>query len=67
MQINEMLEYQKLDGEIRKLENDVKNSEDRKNATKMQDYLKDCQNKTFDNAFVKNDFFGGQVQVSTVC
>ena len=45
MQINEMLEYQKLDGEIRKLESDIKNSEERKNATKMQDYLKDCQNK----------------------
>jgi len=45
MQIKEMLEYQKLDGEIRKLEAEVKNSEDRKNATKMQDYLRDGQAK----------------------
>ena len=45
MQIKEMLEYQKLDGEIRKIEAEVKNSEDRKNATKMQDYLRDSQAK----------------------
>ena len=45
MQIKEMLEYQKLDGEIRKLENSLKNSEERKNATKMQDYIKDGQAK----------------------
>ena len=45
MQIKEMLEYQKLDGEIRKLEAEVKNSEERKNATKMQDYLRDGQAK----------------------
>ena len=36
-------------------------------AKGIDNYLSDCQNKTFDNAFVKNDFFGGQVQVSTVC
>ena len=45
MQIKEILEYQKLDGEIRKIEAEVKNSEDRKNATKMQDYLRDSQAK----------------------
>lgn len=45
MQIKEMLEYQKLDGEIRKLEAEIKNSEERKNATKMQDYLRDSQAK----------------------
>jgi len=45
MQIKEMVEYQKLDGQIRRLENDLKNSEERKNAAKMQDYLRDSQNK----------------------
>ena len=45
MQIKEMLEYQKLDGEIRKLKSELAGNEDRKNATKMQDFLKDGQNK----------------------
>ena len=45
MQIKEMLEYQKIDGEIRKLESSLKNSDERKNATKMQEYLKDGQVK----------------------
>ena len=45
MQIKEMLEYQKIDGQIRKPEAELKNSDDRKNATKMQEYLKDSQGK----------------------
>ena len=45
MQMKEILEYQKLDGKIRKIENEIKNSEDRKNASKMQDYLRDSQVK----------------------
>ena len=45
MNLKEMIEYQKLDGQIRKLELELKNSEERKNASKMQDYLKDSQAK----------------------
>ena len=45
MQLNEILEYQKLDMQIRKIQNDLKNSEDRKNATKMKEYFLDNQSK----------------------
>ena len=45
MQMKEMLEYQKLDSKIKKIENEIRNSEDRKNASKMQDYLRDSQAK----------------------
>jgi len=45
MQMKEILEYQKLDSKIRKIENEIRNSEDRKNASKMQDYLRDSQAK----------------------
>lgn len=40
-----MLNYQKLDNEIVKLENDLKQNAERKNAAKMQQALKDYQAK----------------------
>ena len=45
MNYKDILEYQKLDIKIRKIDAEIRNSEDRKNATKMQEYLKDSQNK----------------------
>ena len=45
MQIKEILEYQKIDSKIRKIDAEIKNSEDRKKATQMQEYLRDSQSK----------------------
>ena len=43
--MKEILEYQKIDSQIRKLEAEIKNSEDRKNASRMQEYLQTSQAK----------------------
>ncbi len=43
--MKEMLKYQQLDLEIKKIEEDVNQHSDRKNALKMQQVLKDCQAK----------------------
>lgn len=43
--MKEILKYQDLDLEVQKLEGDIKENEDRKNAIKMQQYLKDYQSK----------------------
>ena len=43
--MNEILKYQDLDLEVQKLESDIKENADRKNAIKMQQYLKDYQSK----------------------
>lgn len=40
-----MLKYQELDNEILRLETELKQSSERKNAVKMQQLLKDCQSK----------------------
>ena len=40
-----MLKYQEVDNEIVRLENELKQSAERKNAAKMQQVLKDCQTK----------------------
>ena len=41
MQLKEILDYQKIDMQIRKIQNDLKANGDRQNASKMQDYLRD--------------------------
>jgi len=43
--MKEILNYQELDLEILKLESDIAENADRKNALKMQQYLKDYQAK----------------------
>jgi len=43
--MKEILKYQELDAKIRQLKSKVSNSESRKKAAAMQDYLKDSQNK----------------------
>jgi len=45
MNYKDILEYQKFDIKIRKIDAEIRNSDDRKNATKMQEYLKDSQSK----------------------
>lgn len=43
--MKEILKYQELDLEIQKIENEIVENADRKNAIKMQQYLKDYQSK----------------------
>lgn len=43
--MNEILKYQELDLEIQKLEGEILDNQDRKNALKFQQLLKDCQGK----------------------
>lgn len=43
--MQEILKYQDVDFKIKKIENDILSSECRKNAAKMQQYLKDSQTK----------------------
>ena len=43
--MQEMLKYQEIDSKIKKIESDILASESRKNAAKMQQYLKDSQAK----------------------
>ena len=45
MDLKEILEYQKIDMQIRKIEADVKNSDDKKKAEQMQAYWKNGQSK----------------------
>lgn len=45
MELKEILEYQKIDMQIRKIEAEVKNSEDKKKAEQMQAYWKNGQAK----------------------
>ncbi len=43
--MKELLSYQDLDIEIKKMERELQENSDRQNALKMQQYLKDCQAK----------------------
>ena len=43
--MKELLSYQELDMEIKKMERDLLENSDRMNAIKMQQYLKECQSK----------------------
>ena len=43
--MKDMLKYQALDLEIKKLEKEILDNGDRQNAIKMQQYLKDCKEK----------------------
>lgn len=43
--MNEILKYQDIDMKIKKLEGEIMLSDERKNATNMQNYLRDCQSK----------------------
>lgn len=43
--MKELLNYQDLDIEIKKMERELQENSDRQNALKMQQYLKDCQAK----------------------
>ena len=43
--MQEIINYQKIDSELRKLENELVSSKNRKGAAEMQQYLKDGQNR----------------------
>ncbi|MEG1581968.1 MAG: C4-type zinc ribbon domain-containing protein [Clostridia bacterium] len=43
--MQELLKYQEIDAQRRKLENELSQSDERKNAQTMQNYVKDCQTR----------------------
>lgn len=47
MDLKSILEYQKLDGELFKIERQLKNNENKKTLNKMHDNMKDAQNRSF--------------------
>ncbi len=46
MDLSKILEYQKLDSQLVKIERQIKNNENKKTANKMHDNMKDAQNKS---------------------
>lgn len=43
--MKEILNYQEIDMQLKKVENDILSSDERKNASREQQYLKECQKK----------------------
>ena len=46
MDLSKILEYQKLDGQLVKIERQIKNNENKKTANKMHENMKEAQNKS---------------------
>ena len=44
MDLSKILEYQKLDGQLVKIERQIKNNENKKTANKMHENMKEAQN-----------------------